>query len=79
MDNVLLVVPAVDDNVIDPGKGCMAVPDGPVHVFLERWPCISQSKGHPLVLEQAEGGGTGRCWLQGALPLSDWQSKTTVA
>jgi hypothetical protein len=32
MDNVLLVVPAADVNVVDPGKGCMAVPDGPPYV-----------------------------------------------
>jgi hypothetical protein len=62
------MVPAADNNVVDPGKGCMAVPDCPVQVLLERLPCISQAKGHPLVLEQAEGGGTGRCWLRGALP-----------
>ncbi len=59
MDYVLLVVPAADDNVVDPDKSCTAVSGGPVHVVLERGPCISQAKGHPLVLEQAEGGSDG--------------------
>jgi hypothetical protein len=49
------VVLAADDNVINPGKSCLAVPDGPVHMELERQPCISQAKGHPAVLEQVEG------------------------
>jgi hypothetical protein len=56
---MLLVVPAADDDVINPCKGCLAVQDDPVHVVLEGWPCISQAKGHPLVLEQAKGGGEG--------------------
>jgi hypothetical protein len=59
VDNVLRVVPAADDDVVNPGKGCLAVPEGPVHMVLERWPCISQAKGHPLVLDQAKGGGDG--------------------
>jgi hypothetical protein len=59
MDHMFLVVPAADDEVIDQGKSCLAVPDGPVHVALERRPCISQAKGPPLVLEQAEGGDDG--------------------
>jgi hypothetical protein len=57
VDHVLLVPPAAV--VVHPGKRCLKVPDGPVHVLLKRWPCISQAKGHLLVPEQAEGGGDG--------------------
>jgi hypothetical protein len=59
MDHMLLVVPAADDDVVNPGKGYLAIPDGPVHVVLEGRPCISQAKGHPLVLKKAKGGGDG--------------------
>ncbi len=59
VDNVLLMVPAEDDNIIRPGKGGLAVSNSPVHVPLEGQPRIPQTKRHPLVLEQAEGGGYG--------------------
>jgi hypothetical protein len=38
--NVLLMVPAADDDIIYPGKGGLAVSNGPVHVPLERPPSI---------------------------------------
>ncbi len=57
MDHVLLVVPAADDDVVDPGKRRLSVSNSPVHVPLEGGPRIPQTKRHPLVLEQAEGGG----------------------
>ncbi len=47
------------DYIIHPGKGGLAVADGPVYVPLEGRPRIPQTKRHPLVLEQAEGGGDG--------------------
>jgi hypothetical protein len=50
VDNVLLVVPD-------------AVSNGSIHVLLEGRPCIPQTKGHPLVLEQAEGGIDGSLLL----------------
>jgi hypothetical protein len=55
----LLMVSTADDYVVHPGKSCVAVSDGPLHVPLdsEGWPRISKAKRHPLVLEQAEGGG----------------------
>ncbi len=59
MDHVLLVIPAAYDYIIHPGKGGLAVADGPVYVPLEGRPRIPQTKRHPLVLEQAEGGGDG--------------------
>ena len=59
VDNVLLVVPAADDDIIHPGKGGLAVSNSSVHVPLEGWPRIPQTKRHPLILEQAEGGGDG--------------------
>ncbi len=54
--NVLLVIPAADDDIIYPGKGGLAVSNIPVHVPLERRPRIPQTERHPLVLEQAQGG-----------------------
>ena len=59
MDNVLLVVPAADDNIVHPGKGGLAVSNSSIHVPLKGWPRIPQTKRHPLVLEQAKGGGDG--------------------
>ncbi len=59
MDNVLHVVPAADDDIIHPGKGGLAVSNSPVYMSLEGRPRIPQTKGHLLVLEQAEGGGDG--------------------
>jgi hypothetical protein len=59
VDNVLLMVPAADDDVIHPGKGGVAVPNSSIHVPLEGWPRVPQTKRHPLILEQAEGGGDG--------------------
>jgi hypothetical protein len=55
LDNVLLVVPAADDDIIHPGKGGLAVSNSSIHVPLEGWPHIPQTKRHPLVLEQAKG------------------------
>jgi hypothetical protein len=55
MAYVLLMVPAADDNVVHPGKSCVAISDGPVHVLLEGWSLVSEVTGHPLVLEKAEG------------------------
>jgi hypothetical protein len=37
MDHVILVVPAADDDVVDPGKGGLTVSDGSDHVPLEEW------------------------------------------
>ncbi len=55
MDKVLLVAPAAYDEVVDPGKGCIAVPDGPVHVSLERWPFISRPQGILLYSNRPKG------------------------
>jgi hypothetical protein len=44
--HMLLVVPAADDDVVHPGKCCLTVLNGPVHVLV-------------LVIEQAEGAGDG--------------------
>jgi hypothetical protein len=59
VDNVLLVVPAADDDVVNPGKGGLAVSNSSIHVPLEGWAHFPQTKRHPLILEQAEGGGDG--------------------
>ncbi len=59
MDNVLLVVSAADDDVIHPGKSGLAVSNSSIHVPLEGWTRVPQTKRHPLLLEQAEGGGDG--------------------
>jgi hypothetical protein len=52
---MLLVVPAAYDDVVDPGKSCMAIPDGPVQVLLEGWPFISEAKEHPLYSNRPKG------------------------
>jgi hypothetical protein len=62
VDHVLLVISAADDNIIHPGKGGLAVSNRSVHVPLEGWPGIPQTKRHPLILEQAEGGGLTGIW-----------------
>jgi hypothetical protein len=67
VDNVLLVVSAADDDVIHPGKSCLEVSNSFIHVPLEGWPRIPQTKRHPLKLKQDEGGGDGGllhiCWI----------------
>jgi hypothetical protein len=71
VDHMLLVIPAADDDIIHPGKGGLAVANGSVHVPLEGWSRVPQTKRHPLILEQAEGRGDGGllyiCWIHGDL------------
>jgi hypothetical protein len=63
VDHVLLVISAADDNIIHPGKGGLAVLNSSVHVPLEGWPRVPQTKRHPFILEQAEGGGGGLLYV----------------
>jgi hypothetical protein len=52
-----LVAPSTNDYINHPGKSCLAVSEGPVHVQPEGCRCVPEAKGHPL--EQAEVAGDG--------------------
>ena len=55
MDNVLLVVPAADDNILHPGKGGLAVSNSPVHMPLEGRPAFLRPKGIRLYSNRPKG------------------------
>jgi len=64
VDYLFLLVPAACDDVVNPGKSCMAIPDGPVHVLLEGWPCISEAKKeHPLYSNRPKGVVMAVFWM----------------
>ncbi len=48
MDYVLLVVPSAYDDVINPGKGCMTIPKGPVQVSRRSLPQVNLGETVPL-------------------------------